>query len=102
MDEKKGHFEKGRWVEDIPASDDNNYSAQSKNSEGKTVQDDVDRIIAETAGSLKIAVENIISLGNTVIGTKEGREKIEKKAQKAGEKLLKQVEDVIEDARKKL
>ncbi|MBN2734379.1 MAG: hypothetical protein JXQ82_05960 [Methanomicrobiaceae archaeon] len=105
MDEKKGHFENGRWVEDAPISDSEtsgNKNDKSKGSEDKAGYDDIDRIIADTAGSVKNAVENVINLGSTVIGTEKGREGIEKKARKAGKKFLKQLENAIEDARKNL
>ncbi|MDD3407635.1 MAG: hypothetical protein PHP13_06080 [Methanomicrobium sp.] len=102
MEEKKGHFEKGRWIEDMPGEDTNNENDKFKSGEGKNSEDDIDRIISETTESVKTAVESVISLGNTLFGTKEGRLEIEKKAKAAGSSFIKSLEDAIEEAKKNL
>ena len=105
MEEKKGHFVKGVWVDEISEPEPVDFEEGKNNDKhedgaGKAPNDDIDKLIAETAGSVKNAVDSVINLGNTIIGTKKGRREIEKKAQKAGEKLLKSLEDAIESKKK--
>lgn len=107
MEEKKGHFVKGVWVDEISEPEPEPVDFQEgknhdkcEDSAGKARSDDIDKLIAETAGSVKNAVDSVINLGNTLIGTRKGRKEVEKKAQKAGEKLLKSLEDAIESKKR--
>jgi hypothetical protein len=63
---------------------------------------DVGQTIDEARDSVKKAIEDVIDLGNTILGTPKGREHIEKKAKKAGKKLTQTLEYILKDAGKKI
>ncbi|UUX91520.1 hypothetical protein [Methanoplanus endosymbiosus] len=75
---------------------------EGKENEEKSDDFDVDRTIEEARDSVKRAIEDVVDLGNTLLGTRKGRGHIEKKAKKAGKKLTRTLEYIIEDAGKKL
>ncbi|MBP2134415.1 Na+-translocating ferredoxin:NAD+ oxidoreductase RnfG subunit [Methanomicrobium sp. W14] len=124
MEEKKGHFEKGVWIDDTPLKDNEkplekndkpeeayipvSYESEDSENSGAPGEDttnagydgDIDRLVSEAAESVKKAVDSVVNLANTLIGTKSGRKSVEKKARKAGEKLIKSVEDIVSDAKR--
>ena len=105
MEEKKGHFEKGRWVLDSDVQKTSEKEEKNESSEepgqNKNSEDDFEKLIKDTENSVKAAVDNIISLGNNLLGTKEGRKEIESRAKSAGKNFLKSIEEAVSDAKKK-
>jgi hypothetical protein len=105
MEEKKGHFEKGRWVLDSDVQKTSEKEEKNESSEepgqNKNSEDDFEKLIADTENSVKAAVDNIINLGNNLLGTKEGRKEIESRAKSAGKNFLKSIEEAVSDAKKK-
>ena len=107
MEEKKGHFEKGRWVLDSDVQKTSEKEEKNESSEepgqkqNQSSQDDFEKLIADTENSVKAAVDNIINLGNNLLGTKEGRKEIESRAKSAGKNFLKSIEEAVSDAKKK-
>lgn len=63
---------------------------------------DFEQTIDEARDSVKRAIEDVVDLGNTILGTPKGREHIEKKAKKAGKKLTRTLEYILKDAGKKI
>ena len=105
MEEKKGHFEKGRWVLDSDVQKTSEKEEKNESSEepgqNKNSEDDFEKLIKDTENSVKAAVDNIINLGNNLLGTKEGRKEIESRAKSAGKNFLKSIEEAVSDAKKK-
>jgi hypothetical protein len=90
----------GRWVEEpepAPEQQQQNAAEEPKK-EGQNVED----LISRTSGSVERAISDVLKLGNTLLGTKEGHEHIEKTARNAGEKLQKTINEIAEAAKKKI
>lgn len=92
MAETRGHFEKGKWVEEPVRSEEEKGEPEVN----------VEEIIVDARKSVSRAVKDVTSLGKTLFGTKKGREHLEKEAKKAGDKFEKAINEAIEDARKKM
>lgn len=100
MSEKKGHFEKGRWIPDPEPGADVRISPEEEISgEAKAKTPDVEKLVDEASSSVHKAIDDVVHLGRHLFGTPEGREHIEKKARKAGKDLEQTIEDVAAAAR---
>ncbi len=99
----RGHFEKGRWVEEpIPGEEAENTQHTEKKEPDAEVEEIIEEIIDSARQSVSRAVTDVMTLGKTLFGTKKGRDHLEKEAVKAGEKMEKVINEAVEDARKKL
>ncbi|RXE57050.1 hypothetical protein ABH15_02655 [Methanoculleus taiwanensis] len=78
MSEKKGHFEKGRWVED---------NAPVSVPESAPAVPTGERRTNEASHAVQMAVEGMVSSGQHLPGTPEGHDHIEQAARIAAENL---------------
>lgn len=105
MAEKKGHFEKGRWVEEGEATGETAAGTASEFPEpgvdetGETVYD-FDEKIAEIRSSVSKNLNDLFGVGKALITTEKGREHLAKKVQRAEEKIDKTIEDIAESFEK--
>jgi hypothetical protein len=99
MSGTRGRFVDGRWVEEPePAPEQQQNAAE----EPKEEDQNVENLISRTSGSVERAISDVLKLGNTLLGTKEGHDHIEKTARNAGEKLQKTITEIAESAKKKI
>ena len=100
MAEEKGHFEKGRWVEDEETREDT-ASAPGKDEETGNLED-FDEKIEELKNSISKNLGDLFGVGKALITTDKGREHLAKKVKKAEEKIDKTIEDIAEGFEKAL
>lgn len=95
MTEKKGHFEQGRWVEEIeqPAVPVN--------------ENVIDKRLSDATKSVISSIDNVITVTHDLVTTKEGQQYIEKtmkdtqvQVQKSFDGILRQVKAELEKAGK--
>jgi len=99
----EGEAGENREVAEETAAGSSEEGKKQDKDEKDTADDfNVDRTIEDTRDSVKKAIDDVVDLGNTLLGTRKGREHIEKKAKKAGKKLTRTLEYIIEDAGKKI
>jgi len=100
MTEKKGHFEKGRWVEDEEIAGN---SAPGQAADEKTGNiDEFDEKIIELKSSISKNLTDLFGVGKALITTEEGREHLSKKVKRAEEKIDKTIEDIADGFEKAL
>lgn len=102
MSEKKGHFEKGRWVEEEETVEKETSAVSKDSSESKTgweggSVDDFDEKISELKSSVSKNLSDLFGIGKALITTEKGREHLAKKVKKAEKKIEKAIEDVAGD-----
>lgn len=86
MSEKKGRFEKGRWVEGTEIAEE-------------TEAHKVEKLAEEASRSVNKAIDDVVNLGKHLLGTPEGRSHIERRARKAGEDLEQAIREAAEAAK---
>ncbi|MBN1432360.1 MAG: hypothetical protein JW931_06270 [Methanomicrobiaceae archaeon] len=102
MTEKKGHFEKGKWVEEKEAEAENTAVEMPQKSTGagkeenKENVDDFDEKIAELKSSVSKNLNDLFGVGKALLTTEKGRNHLAKKMKKAEEKIDKTIEDIAE------
>lgn len=101
MTEKKGHFEKGRWIDEEEAGKkaDVRINAGGEGGSGEST-DDFDEKISELRSSVSKNLNELFGIGKALITTEKGREHLAKKVKKAEEKIEKTIEDVAGDFEK--
>jgi hypothetical protein len=105
MAEKKGHFEKGRWIDEEEAAGMNAAGAADESGEagaegtGESI-DDFDEKIAELRSSVSKNLSDLFGIGKALITTEKGREHLAKKVKKAEEKIEGAVEDISKEFEK--
>ena len=62
----------------------------------------IEELLEKTSESVNTAIKNVLRLGNTLLGTKEGREHIEKKVRNAEERLNTVINEIAEDVKKRV
>ena len=100
MTEKKGHFEKGRWVEDKEITE--NPVPEQDVDENTGNVDDFDEKISELKSSISKNLGDLFGVGKALITTEKGREHLAKKVKKAEEKIDKTIEDIADGFEKAL
>ena len=85
MTEKKGHFEKGIWVED-PASPQKN-------------EDQIEVRLAAATRSVVSAMDDLAKATHDLITTEEGKKHIEKSVKDATTQVQKSFDDIISRAK---
>ncbi len=90
MSEKKGHFDRGRWIEDSdPVSEPEPAPAAPT----------VEERINEASQSVQKAVGDVVNSGQHLLGTPEGHEHIERAARNAAENLERAINEWAASAR---
>ena len=100
MTEKKGHFEKGKWVENEEIAESSVPGQGAGENTGNI--DDFDEKIAELKSSISKNLGDIFGIGKALITTEKGREHLSKKVKKAEEKIDKTIEDIADGFEKAL
>jgi hypothetical protein len=86
MTEKKGHFEKGLWVEDpvaAPAKEENQIEIR----------------LAAATKSVLVAMDDFAKVTRDLVATEEGKKHIEDTVKETTTKVQKSVDDVLARAR---
>ena len=105
MTEKKGHFDKGRWVEEKDVVEEKT-AGTGEESPGPEAggesgsADDFDEKIAEIKSSVSKNLSDLFGIGKALVTTEKGREHLAKKVKKAEEKMEKTIEDIAGDFEK--
>lgn len=100
MAEKKGHFEKGRWLDDEEITEDAAPGQGTDEDNGNV--EDFDEKVAELKSSISKNLTDLFGVGKALITTEKGREHLAKKVKKAEEKIDKTIEDIAEGFEKAL
>jgi septal ring factor EnvC (AmiA/AmiB activator) len=88
MTEKKGHFEKGLWVEEPEAPQKN--------------EDQIDARIAAATSSVISAMDDAAKVARDLMTTEEGKKHIEKTMKDTSAQIKKSFEDVISRAKSEM
>lgn len=100
MEEKKGHFEKGRWIEDIEEEesfhDDSGNPEENPGNNDHGSVEDFDKKISELKSSVSKNLNDLFGLGKDLLTTEKGRKHLAKKVKKAEEKIENTIEDIAE------
>ncbi len=101
MTEKKGHFEKGKWIEGEEIAADSAVEMPQESTgpgkdERKETIDDFDVKIAELKSSVSKNLNDLFGVGRALLTTEKGREHLANKVKKAEEKIDKTIEDIAE------
>ncbi len=103
MTDEKGHFEKGRWVEEKDVVEEKTAGAGEESpgpGEKSGSVDDFDEKIAELKSSVSKNLSDLFGIGKALVTTEKGREHLAKKVKKAEEKMEKTIEDIAGDFEK--
>ena len=96
MSGTRGYFKGGKWIEE--AEPEPEEEKKQKAEEKIPIEDLMDK----TSESVNTAIKDVLNLANTLLGTKEGREHIEKKVRKAEDRLNKAIDEIAEDVKKRM
>jgi hypothetical protein len=91
----RGRFVEGRWVEEPEPAQEQQQPTPAEAAR-------TEELVSRASGSVEKAISDVLKLGNTLLGTKEGHEHIEKTARSAGERLQKAITEIAETAKKKI
>lgn len=94
----RGRFENGIWIETVEKNTEGGDEQPAGNT--ASTEDKVEELLEKAANSVDRAIDDVIAAGRTLFGTEKGREHIEKKARKAGEKLQKTIDRLAREAEK--
>jgi predicted transcriptional regulator len=97
----RGRFVEGRWVEEPEPAQEQQQPTPAEAARTEE-QKNVEELVSRASGSVEKAISDVLKLGNTLLGTKEGHEHIEKTARSAGERLQKAITEIAETAKKKI
>ncbi len=89
MAEKKGHFEKGTWVEDPVAAP----AAPQKE------ENPIDLRLAAATKSVISAMDDLAKVTRDLVGTDEGRKHIEKSVKETTDNVKKSFDDILARAK---
>lgn len=89
MAEKKGHFEKGTWVEDPVAAP----AAPTKE------ENPIDIRFAAATKSVISAMDDLTKVTRDLVGTDEGRKHIEKSVKETTDNVKKSFDDILARAK---
>lgn len=101
MSQTDGRFVNGRWVEGPePEPETDQIPIETGPAPGSEPR--IEDILADASRSVGRAVEDVVLAARHLFGTPEGREHIERSARKAGSDLENAINEVAENARRRL
>jgi hypothetical protein len=90
MTEKKGHFEKGRWV------------VENEPSATKTDGDVIDKRLSDTTKAVISSIDDVMKVTRDLVTTEEGKQFIEKTIKDTQTQIQRSFDEIISRAKDEL
>ena len=95
MTEKKGHFEKGKWVEDSEPVVMETVAAEGTGATGATDGSVTGKKFSEATTSVKSSVDNVMKVTRDLVTTEEGKQHTEKTIKDTQAQLHKSLDTIM-------